>query len=47
MTEIPNAETIAAMQEADEMLAHPERYKTFRSIEELKAALDAPDELSK
>ena len=38
--EVPNADTIAAMKEADDMVKHPERYETFRSMEELKKALE-------
>ena len=39
--EIPNADTIAAMKEADDMVNHPEQYETFRSMEDLKRALEA------
>lgn len=38
--EFPNAETRAAFEEVKEMEAHPEDYKGYRSIEELRAALD-------
>ena len=30
--EVPNADTIAAMKEADDMVNHPERYETFHSM---------------
>ncbi len=33
--EIPNAETIAAMQEAEEFEKHPEKYKRYSSFSEL------------
>ena len=38
--EVPNADTIAAMKEADDMVNHPERYETFHSMAELKKALE-------
>ena len=39
--EVPNADTIAAMREADDMVNHPEQYETFLSMEDLKRALEA------
>ncbi len=33
--EIPNAETAAAMKEAEEMKKHPEKYKRYSSFSEL------------
>ena len=39
--EVPNADTIAAMREADAMVNHPEQYETFHSMEDLKRALEA------
>ena len=39
--EVPNADTIAAMREADDMLNPPEQYETFHSMEDLKRALEA------
>ena len=39
--EVPNADTIAAMKEADDMVNNPEQYETFHSMEELKRALEA------
>lgn len=39
--EVPNADTIAAMKEADDMANHPEQYETFHSMEDLKRALEA------
>ena len=47
--EIPNAETIAALQECEEMMKHPERYKTYDTIEEAVADVlseDTEDSLS-
>lgn len=38
--EVPNADTIAAMKEADDMVNHHERYETFHSMEDLKKALE-------
>ena len=32
---IPNAETVAAMREVEEMKAHPENYKGYASFQEL------------
>ena len=39
--EVPNADTIAAMREADDMVNHPAQYETFHSMEDLKRALEA------
>ena len=39
--EVPNADTIAAMKEAEDMANHPERYKTYSSMDDLKKALEA------
>ena len=39
--EVPNADTIAAMREADDMVNLPEQYETFHSMEDLKRALEA------
>lgn len=39
--EVPNADTIAAMREADDMVNRPEQYETFHSMEDLKRALEA------
>ena len=39
--EVPNADTIAAMREADDMVNHPEQYEPFHSMEDLKRALEA------
>ena len=39
--EVPNADTIAAMREADDMVNHPGQYETFHSMEDLKRALEA------
>ena len=35
ITEMPNKKTIKAIKEADKMMKHPERSKTYDSIEEL------------
>ncbi len=34
--EVPNADTIAAMKEAEEMEKHPEKYKIYHSMDDLK-----------
>lgn len=39
--EVPNADTIAAMKEADDMVNHPERYETFDNMDDLIKALEA------
>lgn len=41
--ELPNAETVAAMKEAEEMAANPGSYRRYRSFEELlrEVAADA------
>lgn len=39
--EVPNADTIAAMKEADDMVNHPEQYETFDNMADLMRALDA------
>lgn len=39
--EVPNADTIAAMKEADDMVNHPERYETFDNMDDLMKALEA------
>lgn len=41
--EIPNAITLAAMKEAEEMERYPERYKSYDSMDELMNDLDAWD----
>ena len=33
--EIPNKETLTALQEAEDMESHPELYKTFYSVDDL------------
>lgn len=33
--EIPNAKTLAAMRETEEILTHPENYKSYSSFEEI------------
>lgn len=38
--DVPNAETIAAMKEADDMVNHPERYETFDNMADLMKALE-------
>lgn len=37
----PNAETLAAMREVDDMIKQPEKYKTYDSFSELRQELDA------
>jgi DNA-damage-inducible protein J len=39
--EVPNADTIAAMKEAEEMEKHPELYKSYDSVEEMMKDLNA------
>ncbi len=34
-TEVPNAVTLSAMEEAEEMKRHPEKYKSYGSAEEM------------
>lgn len=38
--EKPNAETLAAMREAEDMRKHPEKYKSYHSFSELQQELD-------
>lgn len=38
--EVPNADTIAAMKEAEDMVNHPERYATFDNMGDLMRALE-------
>lgn len=33
--EVPNADTIAAMKESEEMAKHPERYKGYTDVDEM------------
>lgn len=33
--EVPNADTIAAMKEAEDMEKHPERYKSYTDVDEM------------
>ena len=43
--EVPNEETIEAMRECEEMLAHPENYKWYDSVDELmQDILSEPDD---
>ncbi len=39
--EVPNADTIAAMKEVEEMRAHPENYKRYSSFDELLKEVEA------
>lgn len=39
--EVHNADTIAAMKEDDDMVNHPEQYKTFHSIDDMKKKEDS------
>ena len=38
--DIPNAETIAAIREAEDMKNHPEKYKSYSSFDELMRDLE-------
>lgn len=38
--EVPNADTIAAMKEADDMVNNPERYENCNNIDDLKKSLE-------
>lgn len=38
--EIPNSETLVAMKETEEILAHPENYKSYSCFEEILKELD-------
>jgi DNA-damage-inducible protein J len=38
--EVPNADTIAAMKEAEDMVNHPEKYETFSNMDDLMRALN-------
>lgn len=42
--EVPNADTIAAMKELEEMECHPEQYKSYSSFAELLKDIEAEDE---
>lgn len=33
--EVPNADTIAAMKESEEMMKHPEKYKGYHDVNEM------------
>ena len=32
---VPNAETIAAMEEAEDIIKHPEKYKSYTDVDEM------------
>ena len=38
--EVPNADTLAAMREAEDMVNHPEKYETFSNMDDLMRALN-------
>ncbi len=40
LDEVPNEETLEAMREVEEMEKHPENYKGYTSIEEMKKDLE-------
>lgn len=42
--DVPNAETIAAMRECEEMMKHPEQCESYASFAELLADLHREDE---
>ena len=33
--EVPNADTLAAMKESEDMIAHPEKYKSYHDVDEM------------
>ena len=33
--EVPNADTLAAMKESEDMIAHPEKYKGYHDVDEM------------
>lgn len=41
--EIPNADTIAAMKEIEEMEKHPEKYKRYTNVDEMMKDLMSDD----
>ena len=41
---VPNAETLAAFAEADEMMKHPETIKSYTDIDEMFDELERDDE---
>ena len=44
--EIPNKETLEAIKETEEIIAHPERYKHYKSFAEAMADMDSEDEVN-
>ena len=40
----PNAETIAAMEETEQIIANPSKYKSFSSVADLMADLESEDD---
>ena len=40
----PNSVTIAAMRETEEIMAHPERYKSYSSVAEMMKDLEQDEE---
>lgn len=43
-TDIPNTDTIAAIKEVEEMKAHPEKYKKYKSFADAIADIDLEDD---
>lgn len=36
---VPNADTVAALKEAEDIKAHPENYPAYKNVDDLRAAL--------
>lgn len=45
-TEVPNADTIAAMKEIEQMKLHPERYKKYRTFADAIADIESEEEVN-
>ena len=41
---VPNAETLAAFAETEEMMKHPETIKSYKSVDEMFEELDRDDD---
>ncbi|MCL2106187.1 MAG: type II toxin-antitoxin system RelB/DinJ family antitoxin [Oscillospiraceae bacterium] len=42
---VPNAETLEAMREAEDIIRHPEKYKSYRSVDEMMEDILADEEV--
>ena len=42
--DVPNADTLAAIKEIEEMKAHPEKFKKYNSFAEIMAEIDAEED---